>query len=137
MDADDARRRFASARVARLATVGAQGRPHVVPIVFAVIGDTIYHAVDSKPKSTRALRRFANVSQNPEVCALADSYDDDWATLWWARADGVGRVLGVADDESRLGIDALARRYPQYREHRPGGPVLAIDVRRWSGWSAS
>jgi PPOX class probable F420-dependent enzyme len=138
VDADEARRRFSEARVATLATVGTARRPHVVPIVFAVVDDTIYAAVDAKPKSTTQLRRFANVRQNPHVAVLVDHYDDaDWSALWWVRADGMGRLLEELDDEARRAIDALARRYPQHRAQRPNAPVLAVDVERWSGWSAS
>src|SRR5687768_5352043 len=61
---DEARERFTSARVARLATADASGAPHVVPMVFAVAGDVIYSAVDAKPKRTTALRRLANVHAN-------------------------------------------------------------------------
>jgi PPOX class probable F420-dependent enzyme len=136
VDACAARARFAAARVARLATVTPQGAPHVVPIVFAVDGDTIYSAVDAKPKRTTALARLANVAANPAVAVLADHYcDDDWSQLWWARADGHGRVLSQpeAEGEIRHAIALLAGRYPQ---QRTTGAVLAIDVTRWSGWSA-
>jgi PPOX class probable F420-dependent enzyme len=133
---DEARRRFAAARVARLATVGSDGRPHLVPITFVVVGDTVYSAVDSKPKRTTALRRLANVRDNPRVAVLVDQYDDDWSRLWWVRADGAGRVLDPTDAEAGAAIDELALRYPRYRTERPAGPVLAIDVDRWSGWSA-
>ena len=64
--------------------------PHLVPITFAVDGDALYSAVDAKPKSTRALRRLANIAANPAVSVLVDHYDDDWTRLWWARADGAG-----------------------------------------------
>jgi PPOX class probable F420-dependent enzyme len=138
MTADEARARFAAARVARLATAGADAVPHLVPIVFAVEGDTVYSAVDTKPKRTTALRRLANVRDNPFVALLVDHYDDaDWSALWWARADGCGRVLSpdAASDaaEARHAIALLARRYPQ---QRAAGVVLAVDVERWSGWSA-
>jgi PPOX class probable F420-dependent enzyme len=133
---EEARRRFAAAHVARLATVGSDGRPHLVPITFVVVGDTVYSAVDSKPKRTTALRRLANVRDNPRVAVLVDRYDDDWSRLWWVRADGAGRVLDPADAEAGAAIGELARRYPRYRTERPAGPVLAIDVDRWSGWSA-
>ena len=137
MTRDEARRRFAAARVARLATVGPDGRPHLVPITFVVVGDIVYSAVDSKPKRTTALRRLANVRENPRVAVLVDQYDDDWSRLWWARADGLARVVDAADAEGRTAIDHLTRRYPRYRTQPPGGPVLAIDVDRWSGWSAA
>jgi PPOX class probable F420-dependent enzyme len=137
----NARAAFAAARVARLATVDADARPHLVPIVFAVAsgprGDTVYSAVDSKPKRTNALRRLANVRANPHVSLLADHYDDaDWNALWWVRADGTGRVLDPDADEARRAVELLMARYPQHRLERPTGPVLAVDVDRWSQWTA-
>jgi PPOX class probable F420-dependent enzyme len=133
-----ARSRFAAARVARLATVGADGRPHLVPIVFAVEDSTVYSAVDGKPKRTTALRRLANVRVNPNVTLLADHYDDaDWTQLWWVRADGIGRVLDREDVEARHAVELLMARYPQHRTEPPAGPVLAVDVTRWSAWSAT
>jgi PPOX class probable F420-dependent enzyme len=130
-----ARARFAAARVARLATADAAGRPHVVPVVFAVDGDHIYTVVDAKPKRTTALRRLRNVAENPAVALLVDHYDDaDWDALWWVRADGRGRVLDPAvDEEARRAVALLGVRY---RQQRAAGSVLAVDVERWSGWSA-
>jgi PPOX class probable F420-dependent enzyme len=132
----EARDRFVASRVARLATADADGRPHLVPIVFAVNDGTIYTAVDHKPKRTTALRRLANVTANPHVALLVDHYDDDWSSLWWVRADGVGRVLDPAVDEARDAVALLAERYEQYVEQPPPGPVLAVEVTRWTGWSA-
>jgi PPOX class probable F420-dependent enzyme len=130
----EARSRFAAARVARLATADAQGRPHLIPIVFAVDGDRVYSVVDAKPKRTRALRRLANVSQNPAVALLVDHYDDsDWDALWWVRAEGQARVLDPQDPEAANAIALLKQRYPQ---QRATGQVLAVDVERWSGWAA-
>lgn len=138
LDDVEARRRFATARVARLASVDKTGRPHIVPVVFVVIDQHIYSAVDAKPKSTKALRRLANIRVNPLVSLLTDHYvDDDWDALWWARADGEARVVASDEAEAAAALDALTGRYPQYREHRPDGPVLAVAVRKWSGWSAS
>ncbi len=138
MDAAEARARFATARIARLATVGEDGRPHLVVLCFAVEHDTVFTAVDAKPKRTTRLRRLANIAANPAVALLVDHYDDaDWARLWWARADGDARVLGDDDGRAALGRELLAARYPQYRETPPGGPVIAVDVARWSGWTAS
>jgi PPOX class probable F420-dependent enzyme len=135
---EQARERFAGARVARLASAGADGRPHIVPVVFALDGDTILHAVDGKPKRTRALRRLANIAANPHVALLADEYDDaDWERLWWVRADGVARVLESGDDDARRALGLLAARYAQYRAAPPAGPVVAVDVTRWRGWSAA
>jgi PPOX class probable F420-dependent enzyme len=127
------RARFAGARVARLATADAAGRPHVVPIVFAVVGDTIYSAVDTKPKSGAPLRRLANIRANPAVSVLVDHYTDDWSQLWWARADGTATVIDAAHAPDALA--ALAARYPQYEAAPPPGPVIAVGVHHWSGWA--
>ena len=133
----EARQRFISARLARLATADAGGRPHLVPIVFAVDGDVVYSAVDHKPKRTTALRRLANIAENPAVALLVDYYDDDdWSRLWWARADGTGRVVAAGSDEHQRAVSGLINRYVAYAEQPPVGPVLAIDVWRWSGWSS-
>lgn len=125
------RERFEQARVARLATVSGDGSPHLVPMTFALDGTKLISAVDHKPKRTTALRRLDNIAVNPFVSVLVDDYDDDWAQLWWARADGWARL----DDSYDLA--PLVARYPQYHERRPEGPVIVIEVDHWSGWSAS
>jgi PPOX class probable F420-dependent enzyme len=133
---EEAQARFAAARVARLATAGRDGQPHVVPITFAVDGDRIYTAVDHKPKTTRDLRRLRNIEENPHVAVLADHYAEDWATLWWVRVDGRAIIL-EGDMILERHLDALAERYEQYRQARPEGPVIVIEVDRWSGWAGS
>jgi len=133
-----ARERFARATRAHLATADAGGRPHIVPITFALAGEVIYSAVDdAKPKRTAALRRLANIAENPTVSLLVDHYEDDWAALWWVRADGRARILDVSAAEAQVALRALAERYAAYRERTPPGPVIAIDVERWVSWSAS
>jgi PPOX class probable F420-dependent enzyme len=130
---EQARERFAAARVAHLATVSADGALHLVPIVFVLLGETVYSVVDEKPKRTTELLRLQNVRANPRVALLVDHYEEDWRRLWWVRADGTARVLEPAEPEARSALEALAERYPQ---QRPAGAVLAVDVERWRGWSA-
>jgi PPOX class probable F420-dependent enzyme len=138
MDATEARTRFAAARVARLATAGADGRPHLVPVVFALDGDRLYTAVDDvKPKATTRLKRLANIAANPAVALLADHYEDEWTALWWVRADGTARLLDPGDDEAARARALLAERYAQYADAPPPGVVIAVDVTRWSGWAAA
>jgi PPOX class probable F420-dependent enzyme len=137
MDAGEARALFASARVARLATVDADGRPHLVAITFVVDGEEIFTAVDHKPKRTTRLRRLDNIEANPRVSVLADHYEDDWSKLWWARADGTARIVAPGAPEHRRAISGLAARYPQYVEQRPSDSVIVISVSRWSGWRAA
>lgn len=131
----DARRLLGAARVARLATVTPGGGPHIVPVTFAVHGSMIYTAVDAKPKTTRLLRRLDNVRLSPAAAVLADHYEDDWAALWWVRADGTASVI---DDPGQMAgpVELLEERYPQYRDLPPAGPVIAIAVQRWTSWAA-
>jgi PPOX class probable F420-dependent enzyme len=136
MDEGEARRRFAGVPVARLATVDASGDPTVVPVCFVIDGDIVYSAVDDKPKTTTHLARLDNVARHPDVALLADHYDDDWATLWWVRARGTGREVGDADERGRA-VALLRAKYPQYAHHGLDGPVLAVAVSSWRGWSAT
>ncbi|HSR26279.1 MAG TPA: TIGR03668 family PPOX class F420-dependent oxidoreductase [Candidatus Eisenbacteria bacterium] len=130
----DARARLAAARVARLATVDEEGRPHVVPVTFDLQGDSIVTAVDHKPKRTANLRRLRNIRANPRVAVLADHYEDDWTRLWWVRADGVAAL--VEEDAARAApVERLRAKYPQYRETPPAGPVVSITITAVSGWS--
>jgi PPOX class probable F420-dependent enzyme len=139
MDEHEARELFASARVARLATVGRDGHPHLVPVTFALIGSTIWTAVDEvKPKRATLLQRLRNVQANPRVSVLVDHYEDeDWSALWWVRADGRGRVvtsIGSQEPGARQAREALCTRYQQYAKRPPSGPGLAIEVERWVSW---
>jgi PPOX class probable F420-dependent enzyme len=120
------------ARVARLATVDPTGRPHVVPICFAIEGDMLYSAVDEKPKRTRRLRRLTNIEANPAVEVLIDHYDEDWSRLRWARLRGTARIV-----EDRHAVELLAAKYPQYREEPPAGPVIAMTIEERREWTAS
>ena len=128
------RRRVTSAAIARLATVRHDGRPHVVPVCFAVVDDEIVSAVDAKPKSTTALARLDNVRANPAVTLLVDHYDDDWTRLWWVRVDGTARVDETIDASYAA---ALAAKYPQYEHVGLPGPAVVIGGLRFTGWASS
>ena len=123
--------------MARLATVAADGTPHIVPVTFAVEGDVVWSAVDHKPKRTLALKRLANIAANPRVALLADEYSDDWSALWWVRADGTARVVDPGSPDHARAVAALRDRYDQYLDRPPEGPAIAVTVTRWSGWSAA
>ena len=132
----DFRSRVAGEPVARLATLDRDGRPHLVPIVFALLGDTLYTAVDAKPKRSRTLRRIENARERPDVTVIVDRYEEDWTRLWWVRLRGRARVL-EGGDEAVAALAALTAKYEQYRESPPGLPVLAFDVADWRSWSAT
>lgn len=125
--------RVAAARIGRLATVTGDGRPHVVPCCFVLAAETIYSAVDAKPKTTLALRRVANILANPAAALLVDHYEDDWSALWWVRLDGDARVVADLTERAHA-LGLLADKYPQYTRSPPPGDVLAIDVTAWRAW---
>jgi len=129
-------RRLKTAFVARLATLGEDNRPHIVPITFALDGETLYFAIDFKPKRTTNLKRLRNLAANPAVSVLVDHYESDWDQLWWVRLDGYARVVTDGDMTERA-LNLLAQRYKQYRTTRPTGPVVAITIERMTGWSAA
>ncbi|WP_248959661.1 TIGR03668 family PPOX class F420-dependent oxidoreductase [Sphaerisporangium perillae] len=135
-DDELARSKLAGARVARLATVSDDGRPHLVPVTFSLDGDRIVTAVDHKPKTTTHLRRLRNIHVNPNVCVLADHYDEDWTRLWWVRADGFATILEPGEERVPDLLAPLVAKYPQYTERVPEGPVILIEVTRYSSWSA-
>jgi PPOX class probable F420-dependent enzyme len=136
VDQEIALRRVLAAQVARLATLAPDGSPHVVPVVFVIDGETLYSAVDGKPKRSRRLRRIENARERPAASVLVDHYEDDWRALWWVRLDGRARVLD-SGDEAELALGLLVAKYEQYRREPPGAPVLALDIRNWSGWEAA
>ncbi len=106
-----------------------------MPVVFALAGDTLYTAVDAKPKRSRTLRRIENARARPHVTVLVDHYEEDWSRLWWVRLRGRARVLDGGEEAERA-LALLRARYEQYEQEPPGVPVLAVDVDEWRGWAA-
>ena len=134
------RRRIARARVGHLATSDGT-RPSVVPVCFVLLGDTLYQAIDAKPKSVRAgqLRRVRNVQANPKAAILIDHYVEDWRRLWWVLLQGRARLLATGSEQERA-IKSLRRKYVQYRTTTPltsNALVIALDVARLRHWRAS
>ncbi len=136
MNGEEARERFASARIARLASVRPDGAPHVVPVVFVLDGDTIWLVIDEKPKRHRRLQRLTNIAGEPRVSLLVDAYEEDWTRLWWVRADGRARFVDDGPELERA-VRLLRERYPQEPERPPPGPAIAVTVERWASWTAS
>jgi PPOX class probable F420-dependent enzyme len=135
LDAAEARRRFVRSDVLRLATVGADGQPHLVPCTFAIDdAGRIVIGIDSKPKSSLDLRRLRNIAQNPRVSLLVDHYFADWQQLWWVRADGVATIERSGAEHAEH-WHLLRAKYAQYGGQVLDGPVIAVRVTSWSGWS--
>lgn len=136
MIADEQRRFLETQRVARLATADAAGRPHVVPVCYALADDSLYFTIDEKPKRVDGarLKRLANIGENPHVALVVDRYDEDWSRLGWVMVQGRAEVLETGDEHDRAQT-RLRARYRQLRgmriEHLP---VVAIRIRRTIGW---
>jgi len=134
-----AERRFvASMRVARLATADANGVPHVVPVCYALLGDSLYVTIDEKPKRSdwRALRRLRNIADNPHVAVVVDRYDEDWSRLAWVMLRGRADILDRGDEHDRAQA-ALRERYAQYRAMAIEPlPVIAVRITRVNAWGA-
>ena len=133
MDLTLAKQRVHDARVARLGTITPDGRPHLVPVCFALLDGVAYTAVDAKPKSTLDLRRLENIRETPATCLLVDHYDEDWTQLWWVRLDGAARVVGSAPEADRA-KNALTTKYPQYENVAIPGSVIAFEITAWVAW---
>jgi PPOX class probable F420-dependent enzyme len=135
MDAGEMRERVRNARVGRLATVSPDGRPHLVPLCFALDCDVLYSAVDEKPKRSKRLKRLENIQNHPHVAVIVDHYEEDWTRLWWVRLEGTARVLEDGPEREH-GLELLRSKYEQYRLEPPTGAVIAVRVERWRGWSS-
>lgn len=123
-------------RVARLATVDARGRPHIVPVVFVYRAGTLYTPIDAKPKSAapRDLQRVRNILRNPSVQLLFDRYDEDWRELGYAQLRGRARLIERGPEHARA-LRALERKYAQYGDlPLAGRPVIKVTVERWVAW---
>lgn len=129
-------RRFVeSRRVGHLATADRGGMPHLVPVCFALLGDTLYITIDEKPKrSDRPLKRVRNILDNPQAALVVDRYDEDWTRLGWVMLRGRAEILEDGGEHD-LAQEDLRNRYPQYREMNIASlPVIALRVARATSW---
>jgi PPOX class probable F420-dependent enzyme len=128
-----ARQRVEHARVAHLGTTMSNGRPHLVPCCFALRGEVVYTAIDAKPKASLAVQRMKNIEASPAACLIVDHYQEDWSALWWVRLDALGRVAD-SSAETEQAMRALQAKYAQYHHVPIPGPVIALDIMRWTTW---
>ena len=122
-------------RVARLAFLDDDDRPRVLPVTFALAEGAAWSAIDRKPKRTPEPARVRYLRRRPEAALCVDVYDDDWDRLAWVQL--LGRVDLIAIEAGGAGLDALAAKYAPYREQRPPGPLLRLEVERLLHWRAA
>ena len=138
---DEAREFLDRHRVAHLATADLDGAPHVVPLCYARLGDTIYFVADDKPKKggPRRLKRLSNIKENARVALVVDDYDEDWHRLAFLLVHLEARLVD-AEEEYDEALGALRRRYPQYHGMplaRTTHPMVRLTPRRWHLWRAA
>jgi PPOX class probable F420-dependent enzyme len=123
--------------VARLGLLDAEGAPRVLPVTYAISGNTLVSAVDDKPKRVPGdqLARVRWLRARPQAALTVDRYDDDWSRLAWVQALGEVRVLEAASAPDEL--EALVERYAAYRVRRPAGPLLVLAPERLLWWRAT
>jgi PPOX class probable F420-dependent enzyme len=125
---------IANERVGRLAFVDAEDRPRVLPVTYALALGAVWSAIDEKPKRAAEPARLRYLRRRPEAALCVDVYSDDWSRLAWVQL--LGRVEVLTAEEAPGAMDALAARYAPYRERRPPGPLLRLDVERTLHWRA-
>lgn len=125
------------ARVGHLGILDSLGLPRVLPVTFAVLGGAVWSAIDHKPKRVAGeeLARVRWLRARSQSALTIDRYDDDWTRLAWVQLLGATAVIDPAGQDDALA--ALAARYPQYRDHPPGGPLLRLTPEHVLCWSAS
>lgn len=137
----DARAFLDRHEVGHLATVDADGAPHVVPLCYARLDDWLYFVSDDKPKrhGPRRLRRLANLAGQPRAALIVDDYDADWSRLAYLL---LHLDAAPVDDpaEYAAALAALRARYPQYRTMALAPdthPMVRLTPRRVHRWRAA
>jgi PPOX class probable F420-dependent enzyme len=130
-----ARELLAAERVGRLAFIDDEERPRVLPVTYALLGDSVWSAIDEKPKRTAEPARLRYLRDRPEAALCVDHYSDDWSRLAWVQL--LGRIDILPAAESAPALEALCARYEPYRERTPPGPLLRLSVERTLSWRAA
>ena len=110
-------------RVARLATADGMGKPHAVPVCFALARASIFIALDEKPKDVPVsrLKRVRNILENPEVALIADRYAEAWDLLAFVMVRGRAELLDPGTEEHAAAVRLLRGKYHQYEAMRYRG----------------
>ena len=125
--------RLTDATFGVLGTVDAAIGVHLVPVVFALSGETLAVPIDTvKPKASSRLRRITNLEQDSRASLLVDHRSSDWEQLWWVRADMT--FVGSVDPDAWL--PDLGERYPLYASTNSVATVITFTIDSLSGWQA-
>jgi PPOX class probable F420-dependent enzyme len=100
---------IAGERVCRVATAGADGAPHLVPVCHVLAGDKIYFA------SGDDARKVANLRENPRIALTVDLYSEDWSHLKGVMVLGAATLI-ARGPRFKTARARLYEKYPQYAE---------------------
>jgi PPOX class probable F420-dependent enzyme len=115
-----------SHELCRLATASKGGRPHVVPVIYALDGENIIIAVDYKTKKLKNLR------ENPKVALVVDEYHPNRGLM----VEGDCEILERGKEYLRL-LQILFNRFVFYRRNPWGegeSPILRIRPTKVVMW---
>jgi PPOX class probable F420-dependent enzyme len=133
------------ARVARLATIDSECKPHLIPVVFVFGNDCYYIPIDEKTKQSRPekLKRAKNIQQNPNVALLIDEYNEDWTKLYFIMIQGKASIIrGKELEQNELLLlekahKLLSDKYLQYQKIGIGDFVIMIIPQKVITWKYS
>lgn len=129
-------------RVARLATIDSDFKPHLVPVVFVFDGNNFFTPVDEKRKKAKPekLRRIKNIEGNPSVALLIDEYNEDWTRLAFVMIQGVASIVKSrpqADIQVQEALKQLTIKYTQYQRVGTGEILIRIKPEKVVSWRSS
>jgi PPOX class probable F420-dependent enzyme len=129
-------------RVARLATIDSEFRPHLVPVVFVFDGNHFFIPVDEKRKKAKPekLRRIKNIQGNPNVALLIDKYSEDWSKLAFVMIQGIASIVKSktqANIQLQQAHKKLAMKYVQYQKIGIGDMCIMIKPEKVLSWRSS
>jgi PPOX class probable F420-dependent enzyme len=129
------------ARVARLATIDSEFKPHLVPVVFVFDGNHFFIPVDEKRKIAKPekLKRIRNIQDNPDVALLIDQYNEDWTKLAYVMIQGKALVSSKRGGsiQVRQAYEKLMTKYIQYQKVGMGEMCIIITPKKVASWSNS
>ncbi|BBY61731.1 pyridoxamine 5'-phosphate oxidase family protein [Mycolicibacterium sarraceniae] len=99
----------ARSRTGTMATIGADGQPHLVAMWYGVLDGEIW--VETKAKSQKAV----NLRRNPRVSFLIED-GDTYDTLRGVAFEGVGEIVDHPDTIFKVGVSVWERYNGPYTD---------------------
>jgi nitroimidazol reductase NimA-like FMN-containing flavoprotein (pyridoxamine 5'-phosphate oxidase superfamily) len=118
------------ARVARFATVDANGVPHNVPVCPVFVGGSFYFGTEARAKKVK------NLEANGTVALIFDDYTEAWGHLRGIMIQGQARLVGK--QEFRVMRKKLYAKFQQYETGAPleeaESVIIEVSPRNKYSW---